>query len=66
MKVRKITSENGFTNCLTGKSSSAVVAINDAGEYGFLPDANIPYMPIGGRSVLYEVEDILIFKPYKF
>lgn len=66
MKFRKVTSENGFTNCLTGRSSSAVIAINEAGEYGCLPGESTPYMPIGGMKVLKEVKDILIFKPYNF
>jgi hypothetical protein len=66
MKFKKIYSKFGFTSVLTGTRNFAIVAINEAGEFGFLPQENKPYMPIGGRYALKSIKEILIYRPYKF
>lgn len=60
-------SDSGFRNNLSKRANgSAVVAVDGEGLFGFLPGENKPYMPVGGRKVLVEIKDILIFKCYDF
>ena len=35
---------------------------NNIGQYGYLPNENKPYSPIGGKKTLRLVESLLIFK----
>lgn len=35
---------------------------NDLGQYGYLPNENEPYAPIGGKKTLKLVESLLVFK----
>ena len=60
-----ISGNGAFSNSLTGRSNkSAVVAVNDAGEFGFLPGDESPYLPIGGRNALQLVLDCLEFRTF--
>ena len=62
-----ISGKNAFLNSLTGRSNkSAVVAVNDAGEFGFLPGGKSPYLPIGGRNALRLVMDCLEFRAFDY
>jgi hypothetical protein len=60
-KVIKIkgTFVNGFTK---RDNNSSYVMVNSLGQYGYLPNENTPYMPVGGKQTLLSVESILIFK----
>lgn len=69
----KLEGDSAFTNGYSGRgNSSAMVAVNDKGEFGFLDDfdgttttaATKPYTPVGGRKALSQVKDILIFRPF--
>jgi hypothetical protein len=52
-----------FANTLTKRENgSAYVMVNELGQYGYLPNENNPYMPVGGKKTLLSVESILIFK----
>lgn len=45
--------------------SSAFVAVNDDGHFGFLPDnLTKPYMPVGGREALAGAWDSLVFRKW--
>jgi hypothetical protein len=60
-KVIKITGT--FANSLTKReNNSTYVMVNELGQYGYLPNENTPYMPVGGKKTLLSVESILIFK----
>ena len=55
-----------FTSTMGGSGTAgAVGAMNSKGEFGFINDVDkTPYTPLGGRKVLVDVKDILIFKAY--
>jgi len=48
-----------FTNTVT---KYIYVMQNELGQYGYLPNEDKPYAPIGGKKTLKLVESILIFK----
>jgi hypothetical protein len=62
--MNKVIKINGtFVNRYTKRDNkSAYVMFNNLGQYGYLPNENTPYMPIGGKKTLLSVESILIFK----
>jgi hypothetical protein len=62
--MNKVIKINGtFVNGYTKRDNkSAYVMINSLGQYGYLPNENTPYMPVGGKQTLLSVESILIFK----
>ena len=62
-----LSGSEAFISGFGGRSgSSSVAAVNDAGEFGFLPGEDAPYMPIGGRKAIAAVIDVLEFKAYEF
>ena len=68
MYAANIKTLSGFFNGFTGRTSGgAVAAIDEDGNFGFLPDCDDkPYTPMGGRKTLVLVKDLLVFRPYNW
>lgn len=61
MKTTYIKLENTATGYGLGGNTNIYVACQ-GDKFGYLPNEDKPYMPIGGKKTLKSVESILIFK----
>ena len=59
----KIVKVKGLKANFLGGVYGVYVAMNSNNEFGFLPGEKNPYTPIGGKTTLLSVMDILEFKP---
>jgi hypothetical protein len=62
-QVKFVKLTGSFKNCLTNRTSvNSYAVINAEGKFGYLPNENKIYTPIGGRKALNLVLDILQWK----
>ncbi len=62
-QVKFVKLTGSFYNCLTNRTSAHTYAVMNAeGKFGYLPNENKIYTPIGGRKALKSVLDILEWK----
>jgi hypothetical protein len=62
-QVKFVKLTGSFYNCVTNRTNANSYAVmNSEGKFGYLPNENKIYTPVGGRKALKLVLDILQWK----